>query len=77
MLITLPINAMDQRYRRSGFTAENAVEWTMGAVIGTGAVTTAKKLLTPERNQLMEDIIEACECLKAWWKKELIQQQKD
>ena len=36
-----------------------------------------KKLLTPERNQLMEDIIEACECLKAWWKKELIQQQKD
>ncbi len=36
-----------------------------------------EKLLTPERNQLTEDIIEACECLKAWWKKELIQQQKD
>jgi hypothetical protein len=36
-----------------------------------------KKLLILERNQLAEDIIEACECLKAWWKKELIQQQKD
>src|SRR4030095_5704117 len=39
--------------------------------------SSAKKLLTPERNQLTEDIIEACECLKAWWKKGLIQQQKD
>ena len=39
--------------------------------------SSAKKLLTPEKNQLAEDIIEACECLKAWWKKELIQQQKD
>jgi hypothetical protein len=36
----------------------------------------SEKLLTPKRNQLTEDIIEACECLKAWWKKELIQQQK-
>jgi hypothetical protein len=36
-----------------------------------------EKLLIPKRNQLAEDIIEACECLKAWWKKELIQQQKD
>jgi hypothetical protein len=39
--------------------------------------SSAKKLLIPERNKLTEDIIEACECLKAWWKKELIQQQKD
>ena len=39
--------------------------------------SSSKKLLTPERNRLAEDIIEACECLKAWWKKELIQQQKD
>jgi hypothetical protein len=23
------------------------------------------------------DIIEACECLKAWWKKDLIKQQED
>jgi hypothetical protein len=29
--------------------------------------SSAKKLLTPERNALSEDIIEACECLKAWW----------
>jgi hypothetical protein len=36
-----------------------------------------KKLLIPETNQLTEDIIKACESLKAWWKKELIQQQKD
>jgi len=38
--------------------------------------SSAKKLLTPERNALSEDIIDACECLKAWWKKGLIQQQK-
>jgi hypothetical protein len=30
--------------------------------------SSAKKFLTPERNRLTEDIIEACECLKAWWK---------
>ena len=36
-----------------------------------------KKLFIPERNRLAEDIVEACEGLKAWWKKELIQQQKD
>jgi hypothetical protein len=34
-------------------------------------------VLIPETNQLTEDIIKACECLKAWWRKELIQQQKD
>jgi hypothetical protein len=38
--------------------------------------SSAKKLLTPERNALSEDIIEACEYLKAWWKKGLIQQQE-
>ena len=35
----------------------------------------AKKLITPERNQLREDIIEACECLKALWRNSLIEQQ--
>jgi hypothetical protein len=40
-------------------------------------VSSAKKLLIHERNQLREDIIEACECLKAWWKKDLIKQQED
>src|SRR5436305_1022391 len=38
--------------------------------------SSAKRLHTPERNQLTEDIIEAYVCLKAWWKGELIQQQK-
>ena len=38
--------------------------------------SSAKKLITPERNALSEDIIEACECLKSWWKKDLIQQQE-
>jgi hypothetical protein len=28
--------------------------------------SSAKKLIIPERNQLKEDIIEVCECLKAW-----------
>src|SRR5947199_8712524 len=37
--------------------------------------SSAKKLITPERNQLEEDIIEACECLKAWWRNSLIEQQ--
>jgi serine/threonine protein kinase len=37
--------------------------------------SSAKKPITPERNQLGEDIIEACECLKAWWTNSLIEQQ--
>jgi hypothetical protein len=28
----------------------------------------AKKTITPERNALSERVIEACECLKAWWR---------
>jgi hypothetical protein len=34
-----------------------------------------KKLLTLKRNQLEEDIIEACECLKAWCRNSPIDQQ--
>jgi hypothetical protein len=34
-----------------------------------------KKLITPERNGLHEQIIEASECLKNWWDQGLIQQQ--
>jgi hypothetical protein len=37
--------------------------------------SSAKKLITPERNQPGEDIIKACECLKAWWRNSLIAQQ--
>ena len=35
--------------------------------------SSAKKLIAAERNQLVEDIIEACECLKAWWRNRLIE----
>jgi hypothetical protein len=33
-----------------------------------------KKLITPERNRLAEEIIEASEYLKNWWDRGLIQQ---
>jgi hypothetical protein len=32
----------------------------------------AKKMITPKRNALSERVIEACECLKAWRRKEVI-----
>jgi hypothetical protein len=34
-----------------------------------------KELIPPGRNHLEEDIIEACECLKEWWRNSLIEQQ--
>ena len=34
-------------------------------------------LVTPERNKLAEDIIEASECLKNWWDRGLIVQRGD
>ena len=37
--------------------------------------SSTKKLPTPERNALVDDIIEATESLKAWWAQGLIQQQ--
>ena len=37
--------------------------------------SSTKKLITPERNRLTEDIIEASECLKNWWDHGLIGQQ--
>jgi hypothetical protein len=37
--------------------------------------SSAKKLVIPERNCLREWIIEASECLKIWWDRELIVQQ--
>ena len=36
--------------------------------------SSTKKLITPERSQLAEDIIEVSECLKNWWGDGLIQQ---
>ena len=38
--------------------------------------SSTKRLITPDRNALAEDIIEAYECLKAWWKNSLIEQQE-
>ena len=36
--------------------------------------SSTKKLITPERNHLAGEIIEASECLKNWWDRWLIQQ---
>ena len=32
----------------------------------------AKRTITPERNRLTERVIEACECLKAWWRQGVV-----
>jgi hAT family C-terminal dimerisation region len=37
--------------------------------------SSAKKLISPERNRLHEEMIEASECLKNWWDRGLIVQQ--
>ena|SRR2546421_11664476 len=29
--------------------------------------SSAKKMITPERKRLQDDILEATECLRAWW----------
>jgi hypothetical protein len=34
--------------------------------------SSVKKMITPERNSLLDDIVEACECLKAWWDNKMI-----
>ena len=39
--------------------------------------SSTKKLITPERNRLSEESIEASECLKNWWDRGLITQQED
>jgi hypothetical protein len=39
--------------------------------------SSTKKLVTPERNRLAEEIIEASECLKNWWDRGLIQELED
>jgi hAT family C-terminal dimerisation region len=38
--------------------------------------SSTKKLITPERNKLRDDIIEALECLKAWFDKGLIEKEE-
>jgi hAT family C-terminal dimerisation region len=34
--------------------------------------SSAKKMITPDRNGLNDDIVEACECLKYWWDNSLV-----
>jgi hypothetical protein len=36
------------------------------------AFSSAKRLITPDRNALGDDLIEALECLKAWWDNGLV-----
>jgi hypothetical protein len=36
--------------------------------------SSAKRLITPSRNKMNDDLIEAMECLKAWWSKNLLRQ---
>jgi hypothetical protein len=48
--------------------------YLMGRNVGQ-SFSSVKKLITSEKNQLEEDIIQACECLKAWWRNSLIEQQ--
>jgi len=35
--------------------------------------SSVKKMVTAERNRLSEDIIQACECLKAWWDNDIME----
>jgi hAT family C-terminal dimerisation region len=37
--------------------------------------SSTKKLITPERNTLGDDLIEALECLKAWWDNGLVKRE--
>jgi hypothetical protein len=39
--------------------------------------SSAKKLIIPERDALVDDTIKACEYLKAWWDQGLIRGQHD
>jgi hypothetical protein len=57
-----------QRYYGARASREPSVIWR---------VSSTKKLMTPERNRLSEESIEASECLKNWWDRGLITQQED
>jgi hypothetical protein len=39
--------------------------------------SSTKLMITPQRNTLGDDIIEACECLKAWWRKGVLAQEEE
>jgi hypothetical protein len=37
-----------------------------------GVFSGVKRTITPERNKLSESVIEACECLKVWWREGVV-----
>jgi hypothetical protein len=49
--------------------------WQYGSELR--ALDTPKKLITPERNSLADNTIEALECLKAWFNKGFIKRKED
>ena len=68
-LDNVPICAPNQRYRRSGSTVSSIARSIIGCMINIGTASTvssAKKLITSERNAPADTTIEATECLKAW-----------
>jgi hypothetical protein len=46
-------------------------------LLHTTIFSSTKKLITPERNRLSRESIEASKCLKNWWDRGLITQQED
>jgi hypothetical protein len=49
--------------------------WQYGSELR--ALDTPKKLITPERNSLADNIIETLECLKAWFDKRFIEREEN
>jgi hypothetical protein len=75
-----PINWWNER--KTSFPSLHLYAFDTLAILATSAecervFSSVKKLITPERNRLTEEIIEASECLKSWWDCGLIQQLQD
>ena len=61
---TLPIVIFEQR--RFSLCALDTLSIPAMSAECDRVFSSAKKLITPERNALADDTIEVCECLKAW-----------
>ena len=61
---TLPIDIFE--HRRFSLWALDTLSIPAMSAECERVFNSAKKLITPERNALADDTIEACECLKAW-----------
>jgi hypothetical protein len=53
-------------------TPKNRLIRSPGSIECERVFSAAKKTITPERNTLSNKVIEACECLKAWWRNKVI-----